>query len=86
LPPARFPAYHSPFPNFGDSALYFPILKCTVTVIPGANATLTTAQFLYNAATRELFYDLDGTGAGAKALLATLQAGASVTATNIIVI
>jgi CHRD domain/RTX calcium-binding nonapeptide repeat (4 copies) len=49
-------------------------------------ANLATSQFIYNNATQQLFYDIDGTGAGAQVLLATLQAGATMAAGDIIVI
>jgi Ca2+-binding RTX toxin-like protein len=52
----------------------------------GADATLATSQFIWNGATRQLFYDIDGTGSGTKVLLATLQAGATLAASDIIVI
>jgi Ca2+-binding RTX toxin-like protein len=54
--------------------------------VAGTAANLATSQFIYNGATRQLFYDIDGTGAGAQVLLATLQAGASLAAGDIIVI
>jgi Ca2+-binding RTX toxin-like protein len=54
--------------------------------VAGTAANLAISQFIYNGATRQLFYDFDGTGAGVQALLATLQAGATVAAGDIIVI
>jgi hypothetical protein len=54
--------------------------------VSGAAANLATSQFIYNGATRQLFYDIDGTGAGAQVLLATLQVGATMAAGDIIVI
>jgi Ca2+-binding RTX toxin-like protein len=54
--------------------------------VAGAAATYATSQFIYNGATRQLFYDIDGTGAGLQVLLATLQAGAGLAAGDIIVI
>jgi Ca2+-binding RTX toxin-like protein len=54
--------------------------------VAGTAANLATSQFIYNGATRQLFYDIDGTGAGAQVLLATLQAGATITAADIFVI
>jgi Ca2+-binding RTX toxin-like protein len=54
--------------------------------VAGTAANLATSQFIYNGATRQLFYDIDGTGAGAQVLLATLQAGATVAAADILVI
>jgi Ca2+-binding RTX toxin-like protein len=54
--------------------------------VAGANATLATSQFIYNNATQQLFYDQDGTGAGVKVLLATLQAGATMAAGDIIIL
>jgi Ca2+-binding RTX toxin-like protein len=53
--------------------------------VAGTTATVASAQFLWNATSRELFYDADGTGGGAKVLLATLQ-GATLAAGDIIVI
>jgi Ca2+-binding RTX toxin-like protein len=52
----------------------------------GTAATYATSQFIYNGATGQLWYDHDGTGAGVKVLLATLQAGATVAAADILVI
>jgi RTX calcium-binding nonapeptide repeat (4 copies) len=54
--------------------------------VAGTQANLATSQFIYNGATRQLFYDQDGTGAGAQVLLATLQAGATMAAGDIIVL
>jgi RTX calcium-binding nonapeptide repeat (4 copies) len=54
--------------------------------VSGTAATVASSQFIYNAATRQLFYDQDGTGAGAQVLLATLQAGATMAAGDIIVL
>jgi Ca2+-binding RTX toxin-like protein len=54
--------------------------------VAGTAANLATSQFIYNGATRQLFYDQDGTGAGAQVLLATLQAGAVMTAGDILVL
>jgi Ca2+-binding RTX toxin-like protein len=54
--------------------------------VAGSAANLATSQFIYNSATQQLFYDQDGTGAGAQALLATLQAGASLAAGDILVL
>jgi Ca2+-binding RTX toxin-like protein len=54
--------------------------------VSGVNANLATVQFGYNAGTRQLWYDQDGTGAGAQVLLATLQAGAVMTAGDILVL
>jgi Ca2+-binding RTX toxin-like protein len=54
--------------------------------VAGTAANLATSQFIYNGATRQLFYDQDGTGAGAQVLLATLQAGATMTAGDVLVI
>ena len=42
-------------------------------------------RVIYNTTTRQLFYDADGNGAGAAQLIATLQSGATLTATNIVV-
>jgi Tol biopolymer transport system component len=54
--------------------------------VSGAAATLATSQFIYNGATRQLFYDIDGTGAGVQVLLATLQVGATMAAGDILVL
>jgi Ca2+-binding RTX toxin-like protein len=54
--------------------------------VVGTAANLATSQFIYNGATRQLFYDIDGTGAGAQVLLATLQSGATMAASDIIVL
>jgi Ca2+-binding RTX toxin-like protein len=54
--------------------------------VAGTAANLATSQFIYNAATRQLFYDQDGTGAGVQVLLATLQAGATMTAADVLVL
>ena len=43
-------------------------------------------RVIYNTTTRSLYYDADGTGSGAAQLIATLQAGATVVATDISVI
>jgi serralysin len=52
----------------------------------GTVATYATSQFIWNAPTGQLWYDQDGTGAGAQVLLATLQAGALMTAGDVLVI
>jgi Matrixin/RTX calcium-binding nonapeptide repeat (4 copies) len=54
--------------------------------VAGTNATLATSQFIYNAATQQLWYDQDGTGAGVKVLLTTLQAGAVMAAGDFLVL
>jgi hypothetical protein len=43
-------------------------------------------RVIYNTTTRGLYYDADGSGSGAAQLIATLQAGATVAATDISVI
>ena len=43
-------------------------------------------RFVFNTSTGQLYYDADGSGAGAAQLVATVQAGAGVTATDINVI
>lgn len=43
-------------------------------------------RVIYNTTTRQLFYDADGNGSGAAQLIATLQSGATLDATNIEVI
>ncbi len=40
-------------------------------------------RVIYNTSTRQLFYDADGNGSGAAQLIATLQSGATLSATNI---
>jgi serralysin len=40
---------------------------------------------IFNTTTREVWYDADGSGAGARQLIATLQSGASLVATDIVV-
>lgn len=43
-------------------------------------------RVIYNTSTRGLYYDADGNGAGAAQLIATVQAGAAIAATDIVVI
>jgi Ca2+-binding RTX toxin-like protein len=43
-------------------------------------------RVIYNTNTRSLYYDADGDGPGAAQLIATVQAGATVVATDISVI
>jgi Ca2+-binding RTX toxin-like protein len=43
-------------------------------------------RVIYNSTTRQIFYDADGNGSGAAQLIATMQAGATVVATDISVI
>lgn len=40
-------------------------------------------RVIYNTSTRQVFYDADGNGAGARQLIATLQSGATLVATDI---
>jgi Ca2+-binding RTX toxin-like protein len=54
--------------------------------VAGTTATLGSSQFIFDAATGQLWYDQDGTGAGVQALLATLQAGATMAAGDILVL
>src|SRR3954469_8461447 len=42
-------------------------------------------RVIYNSGTRQLFYDADGNGSGAQQLIATLQSGATLAATDIVV-
>ena len=42
-------------------------------------------RVIYNTATRQFFYDADGSGSGAAVLLGTLQSGATLVATDIVV-
>ena len=42
-------------------------------------------RVLYNTTTRQVFYDADGNGSGAAVLIATLQSGATLVATDILV-
>lgn len=44
-----------------------------------------TDRVIFNTTTRQLFYDADGNGAGAAVLIATLQSGTSLAATDIVV-
>ena len=48
-------------------------------------ATDASDRIIYNTTTREIFYDADGNGSGARVLIATLQSGATLVATDIIV-
>ena len=48
-------------------------------------ATDASDRILYNTATRQVFYDADGNGSGAKVLIATLQSGATLVAADIAV-
>jgi Ca2+-binding RTX toxin-like protein len=43
-------------------------------------------RVIYETDTRQIWYDADGTGAGARQLIATLQSGATLAATDIIVV
>lgn len=43
-------------------------------------------RVIYNTSTRGLYYDADGNGSGAAQLIATVQAGAAIAATDIVVI
>jgi subtilisin family serine protease len=54
--------------------------------VAGTAATVASSQFIWNAPTGQLWYDQDGTGAGAQVLLATLQIGAAMTAGDILVL
>src|SRR5688572_1124684 len=42
-------------------------------------------RIIYESGTRQLWYDADGSGAGARQLIATLQSGATLTASDIVV-
>src|SRR6185503_18817782 len=42
-------------------------------------------RVIYNTTTRQIFYDADGSGSGAAQLIATLQSGATLAATDIVV-
>ena len=42
-------------------------------------------RIIYNTTTRQIWYDADGNGAGAAQLIATLQSGATLVATDIVV-
>ena len=48
-------------------------------------ATDASDRIVYNTSTRQVFYDADGNGSGAKVLIATLQSGATLVATDIAV-
>jgi Ca2+-binding RTX toxin-like protein len=54
--------------------------------VAGLNATLATIQFGYDAASREVWYDFNGTGAGGRTTLAYLQVGATLVNTDILVL
>jgi Ca2+-binding RTX toxin-like protein len=53
--------------------------------VSGAAANLATVQFGFDAGTLQFWYDADGTGAGARVNLATLQAGATMAFTDVII-
>ena len=48
-------------------------------------ATDASDRVIYNTTTRQVFYDADGNGSGTKVLIATLQSGATLVATDIAV-
>jgi Ca2+-binding RTX toxin-like protein len=48
----------------------------------GANATSASHKIVYNYATGELFFDADGSGAGARVKFATVQLGTTITASD----
>jgi hypothetical protein len=52
----------------------------------GGTATDTNDRVVFNTSTGQLYYDADGSGAGAAQLIATVQTGATVAATDIVVI
>jgi Ca2+-binding RTX toxin-like protein len=52
----------------------------------GTSAIYATSQFIFDSATSQLWYDQDGTGAGAQILMATLQSGASMAASDFLVL
>jgi Ca2+-binding RTX toxin-like protein len=54
--------------------------------VAGFSATLATTQFGYEATTREVWYDFNGTGAGGRVTLAYLQLGATLANTDILVL
>jgi VCBS repeat-containing protein len=56
----------------------------TVAFVQGAAATTANSTFIYNAATGALFFDADGTGAGAAVQLANLNPGLTLTAGDFI--
>jgi len=49
-------------------------------------ATETNDRVVFNTSTGQLYYDADGSGSGAAALIATVQAGASVASADIVVV
>jgi Ca2+-binding RTX toxin-like protein len=53
--------------------------------VSGAAANLATVQFGFDAGTLQFWYDADGTGAGGRVNLATLQAGATMAFTDVII-
>ncbi len=48
-------------------------------------ATDASDRIIYNTTTRQVFYDADGNGSGARVLIGTLQSGATLAATDIVV-
>ena len=52
----------------------------------GGTATDTSDRVVFNTSTGQLYYDADGSGAGVAQLIATVQTGATVAATDIVVI
>ena len=53
--------------------------------VSGTSTNLATTQFGYDSASQQVWYDADGTGSGPKLVLATLQAGATLTNTDFVV-
>ncbi len=72
--------------GFGGGLLAGMDLMATGHFAPGANATMATGQFLYVANTGVLYWDADGTGAGAKVAIATFDNLAAVSASDLHVI
>jgi Ca2+-binding RTX toxin-like protein len=52
----------------------------------GTEAVYATSQFIFDASSGQLWYDQDGSGAGSKVLMATLQAGATMAAGDFLVL
>ncbi len=72
--------------GFGAGLVLGEDLSVTQRFLTGLVPTMAQGQFEWDAGTARLFWDADGTGAGARVLLATLEAGAVLTAADLHVI